>query len=150
MANNNRKTMSYFDTNIQKGGENFLLNKSVQEIQKDARKRIFKDMVFGNVDYSKHGKYFMDARFLELLINASEEELQKHYLLFNAISMFDLANPGTNRVPQLVRSESELFTTFNWINYYLKMVRDTGFNISYLPEMSLKISQFKNEFGNNY
>ena len=147
---NNRKVMSYFDTNVQKGGEDFLLGKSVQEIQKDAKKRIFKDMVFGNIDYSKYGKYFMDARFLQLLINTSEEEMIKHQLLFAAISGFDLANPGINRVPQLISTESQLYSVFYCINSYLIMVRDNDFNISCLPELSLKIYQYRNEFGNNY
>lgn len=145
-----RKVMSYFDMNIQKSGDGFLLNKSVTEIQKDARKRIFKDMVFGNIDYAKYGSYFMNARFLEQLIIVSEEEMEKHGLLHQGARLLDIMYPGTPKVPQLMIVESKLFTTFYHINYYLKCVRDFGYDISFLPELTMKIYEFRNEFGNNY
>ena len=89
---------NYFEMNIQKKGEDFLDAKSIDEIQRDAKKRIFQDMAFGNIDYEKYGRYFMEPRFLEQLIVTAFDEMENHRVKYTALKAFDNANPGDIRV----------------------------------------------------
>ena len=69
---------NYFSQSIEKMGENFLAQKTTDMIRRDAKNRIFKDIVNGSIDYTKYGRYFMDSRFLNQLISTAEEELNIH------------------------------------------------------------------------
>lgn len=133
---------SYFDMAIQKDGEDFLDSKSANEIVKDAKKRIFKDMAYGNINYEKYGRYFTEARFLDQLLAVAEDEMYNHQTMWQALTMLDQNNPGNIRTITLCNKENRLATAYGIIYTCLKYVKDTGYNISVLPNLTSQIYQF--------
>ena len=101
------KKMNYFQTNIQRFGEDFLDFKKAEEIQRDC-KFIVKDMVQGNIDYEKHGMYFMEPRFLEQLIIKSEIDSQKHNLKQMALYEFSIKYHNIEAT-QLAQIKAKMF-----------------------------------------
>lgn len=140
---------NYFEMNIQKKGEDFLDSKSIDEIQRDAKKRIFQDMAFGNIDYEKYGRYFMEPRFLEQLIVTARDEMENHRVKYTALKEFDNAHPGDIRVVTICAVESRLVCAYETIYYYLKTVRDSGYNISCLTDLVAQIYQYRQDIVNN-
>ena len=124
------KKMNYFETNIQRFGEDFLDFKKAEEIQRDC-KFIFKDMVYGNIDYEKHGMYFMEPRFLEQLIIKSEIDSQKHNLKYMALYEFSIKY-NNMEASQLAAIEANMFYIMNTIHEQLLLVKYNNYNISYL------------------
>lgn len=124
------KKMNYFESNIQKFGQDFLDFKRTEEIQRDC-KFIFRDMVFGNINYEKHGMYFMEPRFLEQLIIQSEIESRKHAIKFSALSEYNL-NHGDNLSVQLACIEQDMYMITSTIYNQLRLVKANNYDISYL------------------
>lgn len=140
---------SYFDMAVQKGGQDFLDTKSPDEIAKDAKRRIFKDMAYGNIDYEKYGRYFMEPQFVGQLISVAEEEVSNHQIKYLALAEYDRNHPGDPRIIGLISVESRLYSAYSIILTHLQYVRDTGYNISILPNMTSAIYQFAPDLANN-
>ena len=140
------KKMNYFQTNIQRFGEDFLDFKKAEEIQRDC-KFIFKDMVFGNIDYEKYGMYFMEPRFLEQLIIKSEIDAKKHNLKYIALHEFSIRYNNTDAA-QLAAIEANMFHIMNTINEQLLLVKYNNYNISYLTYLPSKLRDFRNTIKN--
>ena len=140
------KKMNYFQTNIQRFGEDFLDFKKAEEIQRDC-KFIFKDMVFGNIDYEKYGMYFMEPRFLEQLIIKSEIDSQKHNLKYMALYEFSIKY-NNMEASQLAAIEANMFYITNTIHEQLLLVKYNNYNISYLTYLPSKLRDFRNTIKN--
>ena len=140
------KKMNYFQTNIQRFGEDFLDFKKAEEIQRDC-KFIFKDMVFGNIDYEKYGMYFMEPRFLEQLIIKSEIDSQKHNLKYMALYEFSIKY-NNMEASQLAAIEANMFYITNTIHEQLLLVKYNNYNISYLTYLPSKLRDYRNTIKN--
>lgn len=140
------KKMNYFETNIQRFGEDFLDFKKAEEIQRDC-KFIFKDMVYGNIDYEKHGMYFMEPRFLEQLIIKSEIDSQKHNLKYMALYEFSIKY-NNMEASQLAAIEANMFYIMNTIHEQLLLVKYNNYNISYLTYLPSKLRDYRNTIKN--
>ena len=143
----NRK--NYFETNIQRFGDDFLDCKKVEEIQRDS-KFIFRDMVYGNINYEKHGIYFMDPRFLEQLIIVSSIEAKKHDIKFRALAEFDTRYPGDQMASQLVYIENGMRIIMETLYNYLNMVKKDNYNIAYLTQIPAILISYKKILRDNY
>ena len=141
---------NYFSQSIEKMGENFLAQKPTDMIRRDAKNRIFKDIVNGNIDYTKYGRYFMDSRFLNQLISTAEEELNIHRVQRMALEFYDFNFPGYPLVIELVKRERVIEYVLDMIYNYLKLVRDSNFDVGYLPQLTMKICKYKNDFSKYY
>ena len=139
---------SYFDMMVQKEGEDFLDRKTADELVRDAKRRIFKDMAYGNIDYEKHGRYFMEPRFLDQLLCVAEDEANNHQKYWQALVMLDSTCPGDLRTVTLCSKENRLATVYGIIYTHLKCVKDMGYNISVLPNMTSQIYQFAQDLAN--
>ena len=51
------KRENYFEMNLRDHDENFINNRSTQDLQRDAKKRIFKDMIYGSIDYEVYSVF---------------------------------------------------------------------------------------------
>lgn len=138
-----KQRQSYFDQAVRDLGENFLSFKDVTTIQRDAKKRIFKDMAFGNINYEKYGIYFMDPRFIDNLIIAAEDEMTNHMYKAQSLYMFDMANPGIQKVIALQAFEARLWSAFTIIWQHMSYIKNTNYSdISQLPNLTFAISQY--------
>lgn len=141
---------SYFDRQCQSKGKDFLNMKSPGEIQKDARKCIFKDMAFGNIDYEKYGSYFMDATFLEQLIVVAYDEMENHRIKYTALKDLDIKMPGDQRIVSLCSLEARLTQAFEIIHMYLSTVKASDYNIACLPDLVNQLYQFRQDIALAY
>lgn len=130
---------NYFTRNVQQFGDDFLVQKTAQDLQRDAKNRIFKDMVYGNIDYTVFGKYYLDGRFLNQLIVTAEEELVIHQVYREALQYYDINVPGNIKVRDILMKEINVEAVLNSMVSTLHLVRDTN-NIGYLPGFSQSIS----------
>ena len=140
---------NYFETNIQRFGVDFLDYKKVEEIQRDS-KFIFRDMVYGNINYEKYGIYFMDPRFLEQLIIVSSIESKKHDIKFRALAEFDNKYPGDQITSQLVCIENGMKVIMETLYNYLSMVKKDNYNIAYLTNIPAILISYKKILRDNY
>ena len=140
---------NYFETNIQRFGVDFLDYKKVEEIQRDS-KFIFRDIVFGNINYEKYGIYFMDPRFLEQLIIVSSIESKKHDIKFRALAEFDNKYPGDQITSQLVCIENGMKVIMETLYNYLSMVKKDNYNIAYLTNIPAILISYKKILRDNY
>ena len=103
MANPNQNN-NYFISNIRRWNrEDFVCMMKPEQIQRDAKNRIFREMVQGKIDYSVYGKYFLEAKFMDNLIISAENELRNNTTILNALEFYDVYGPidsnvGVNRV----------------------------------------------------
>jgi len=143
-----RRQNSYFDQGVQTGGQDFIDHKTVQDLQRDAKKRIFKDLAYGNVSFEKYGCYFMDVRFMEQLIIAADEELRNHNIYCNALSLLDFTYPGEQYVIALKTKEARLVSAYAILQNSLRAVRDSGYNISALTCLASALGPYKYDLSN--
>ena len=157
-TNNAQKANNYFSINIQKYGENFIAQKSPQDIQRDAKKKIFKDMVFGNIDYDTYGQYFTDANFLDNLITVAMIERAVHEVTGKALYDYSLNYNGNPEVPsdyialatqKSVQHQHTSFVLGTLLGAFLT-IKNTGMNISCLPSITTAVYPFKREFSEFY
>ena len=137
------KRENYFEMNLKDHDENFINNKSVQDIQRDAKKRIFKDMIYGNIDYEVFGNYFRIPNFLDALINVAKVECDKHNITAAALQKFhmDTANaPAYN----LYIQHANCAYVLNCILFDLEKVKMNNYDIKFLLDLQIQISTVPN------
>lgn len=72
--NNKRNNKpSYFRENVSRFGENFIETKSAYDLERDT-KRIFRDLLYGNINFDVDGKYFYNVKVVEACLRSSYEE----------------------------------------------------------------------------
>ena len=139
-----KNKQNYFDQTIRQYGDDFIMCLTPDNIQRSAKKRIFREMIQGHIDYSVYGKYFQDPKFLENLLIAAWDELKVNTLLLNALTEYDYNHPGDNytitqkgRYTRLVYVYNVLYTALNNVKYY-------GYNVGYLSSLSSVLYQDRN------
>ena len=132
---------NYFETNIAKYGENFIFNKSATDIQKDALKRIFKDMIYGNIDYAKFGKFFQIPTFVDNLIAVARSEAEIQYTTYSALCLWH-RNTGDQNA--LVRAEMHYnaFWCLSNIERCLSIEKAYNYDIQYLTQLTTQLAAF--------
>lgn len=157
VSNNAQKANNYFSINIQKFGENFLAQKSAQDIQRDAKKKIFKDMVFGNIDYDTYGKYYIDSNFLDNLITVAMIECKVHDTTWRALYEYTLNHSGdpqfTDQIAIANQKRIQHQNTANALNTLLGAfltIKNTNMSISCLPGVSMALYPFRRDFSEFY
>lgn len=128
------KRDSYIKQMEQQRGEEWVITLTPDQIQRQA-KRIVKDMVLGNIDYTAHGKYFYDAKFMENLIIGLSNELEINTLNYNSCRFFYQYYPTTPNLGSHIAHLEALGTIYVTILQKLNAVKDSG-NIGYLADTS--------------
>lgn len=146
--NNNAPRENYFQQNIAKFGQNFIRSKSVKDIQKDAKRRLFKDMVYGNIDYDEYGIYFTDPQFIDNLIVVAHTLQEEHAVIANGLRL--MAGTGNAIASQLYVRHSNVAYVFSVIEYNLGMVKANNYDIRYLVNIVPATIQCRNDFSEIY
>ena len=141
---NNKPRQNYFDQTIRQYGEDFVYCLTPDNIQRSAKRRIFKEMVQGQIDYSIHGKYFSDPKFFENLLIASWDELQNNSILLSALREYDLHHPGDNRVIINVGRYNSLVYIFTVLYNKLYYMKQDNYNVGHLADISAQLYQYRN------
>ena len=141
---------NYFQDMEQKyqGNEGVWINLiTPQNIQRDAVKRIFKEMVNGGYNYENCGQYFLDSRFIENLIVAAGTKLEYYTLLSNAVNMFRGYSPSYPNIGAHLSHVQNLSYIYNVIYNTLVEVRNTH-NIAPLVEVFRLTYSYRNDINN--
>lgn len=141
----NKPRPNYFDQNIRQYGEDFLLTISPEKIQRDAKQRIFKEMIQGRIDYVAYNKYFTDSKFFENLLIASRDELQNNQLIATALELYDRSCPGNQLLIILKAKYQSLSYVYNVLYGALINVKTFGYNVGYLSDLSAILYQYRNQ-----
>lgn len=139
MAN---KQKSYIDKMINLFGENWIVATTSESIQRQGR-RIARDMAKGAIDYEKHGKYFLDGKFLENLIISFSNEYEVALLHYNALTFYHNAYPDVPNVTSLIYHDQVECYIFSLLIQKLNMVKCTG-NVGELYDIGGILSQYRN------
>lgn len=123
-------------------GENWIVALRPEDIQRSG-KRIVKEMVRGQFNYEEVGKYFLDGKFLDNLINAVDYELQVNSLYFNAVSFYAQYYPQIPNISVQINHLNALCYIYNVVLSRLQAVKSTG-NIGYLSDISALLNSYKN------
>ena len=67
-----------------------------------------------------------------------------------ALEFYDFNFPGYPLVIELVKRERVIEYVLDMIYNYLKLVRDSNFDVGYLPQLTMKICKYKNDFSKYY
>ena len=77
--------VNYIQNMKKQYGDNWINLLRPEDIQRSA-KRVFKEMIRNQIDYEKDGNWFNEAKFLDNLIIAAQNECR--YLLFSVLSRY--------------------------------------------------------------
>ncbi len=146
-------TNNYFTINKQKFGDDFIKRKSAQDIQRDAKKKIFKDMVFGNIDYDVDGMYYTDANFLDNLITTALTERDVHQVTAFALYDFAMFKGGDPLAPIAGQKSGSHQQTANALQCLLNTfvyIKDHDMDISCLPGVTLAVAPYRKAFAEFY
>ena len=138
-----KKKDNYFDINLRDHDNNFINNKSNLDIQKDAKKRIFKDMIYGNIDYDVYGAFFTNPNFVDILITTAGVESQKHHIQSAALDQFY----STSRDPiafNLANQHRNCAYALDCIKYDLEMTKNNNYDIKFLTELTIQLASAPN------
>lgn len=135
---------SWIDDQINRFGEDFIIRMNPETIQRQAKQRLFRDMVRGNIDYDKHGKYFADSKFLENLIIAAFNELQSNDAVLRALTFYDRYVPGDSIISQCIIRHHALCCIYKSILDRLNAVKYNDYNIGYLTDISMVLRGYRN------
>lgn len=147
-----QKRESYFEMNVRDYGEGFLRSRSAQDIQKDAKKRIFKDMIYNNIDYAKYGIYFQDPNFIDNLLTVAVTEFQKHAIEAEALKQYHFSTQDPIAY-QLYIQHYNVSYIFNVIRYDLEYVKAHDYDIAMLtvfPQHIAQVSTAKKDYTEFY
>jgi len=146
MQENNKRGMNYFDSMERRYQDavNFVIYLKPEQIQRSAKERIFREMVRGNVDYSEHGKYFQDEKFLENVLTAARDELSNNITIRNALVFQDTHMPGIQAVIALRARYEILCYIFNILVGKLEMVKLSD-DIGHLVDIPYILSGYRNQ-----
>ena len=148
--NNAQQRENYFQVNIKRYGENFIHTKSPKNLQFDAKKRLFKEMVYGNINYDEFGKYYTDPQFLDNLIAIATALFNEHVVIATALGEFAV-NHGNNPVAaQLQMIHSDTASVFEILISQFNAVKMTGYNIQYLMNIVTLCMQYRQNFSELY
>jgi len=133
---------NYFKQNIDKFGEQFVSLVTPEQIQGQV-KRIIKELVKGEIEFEKYGKYFLDLKLIDNLIIGIRSELDDYSLYSAAVTFYRMHYPNT---PNITIRENHLQTLcyiYQVILHKLELVRETQ-NIGYLSDTSALLYNYRN------
>lgn len=110
---NQRKRENYFDKGIKMGGENFLEEKTYNNLIRDAR-NVFRDIAYGNIDANKTIQYFTNPNFMSSLIDVSRQEVSEACVICMALDL----SISTKNSSGAVVEPSELAVKEKWHKRY--------------------------------
>lgn len=142
---NNSKQENYFSLNIEKYGDNFLATRPVSDIQRDARKKIFKDMIYGNIDYGIYGKYFQDITFLDNLIVQANSLAMRNQIIATALYNYQLTVYSDPTIRQIYQQYFNIYQIYAIISKYLSWVKYYG-NIQCLTQLPYEVYPYRNDY----
>lgn len=137
---------NYFTSSIRRfNTDDFITCLKPEQIQRSAKERIFREMVNGQIDYQKFGKYFLDSKFMDNIIIAAQNELTNNTCVSTALNLYDSMYPGNpdmsyNRIVYAQRANA-----FTYIIDRLGVSKNTE-NPSYLMDIHLRLGNLKNLF----
>jgi hypothetical protein len=143
MGKNNN---NYFAVSISRyGTEDFINLLRPEQIQRSAKEKIFREMIRGQIDYGKYGKYFLDTKFLENLIIAAENELRNNTVCFNALRFYDIHFPADQDVLYNMREANIKMIAYSTILQKLQALKYTS-DIGVLTDIQyvLSLQEYKN------
>ena len=133
---------NYFQNMINQYGENWIVALRPDDIQR-AGKRIVREMVRGNIDYEKFGKYYLDTKFLDNLIISCQNELEVNTLYYNALAFYRQYYPNTPNIVVQLNHLQSLGYIYNVIYNKLTNLKQTG-NIGILADTSALLYNYRN------
>ena len=122
---------------------NFITMLKPEMIQRSAKERIFREMVRGQINYSEHGQYFRDNKFLENTIIAAQDELNYNITLRDALVFYDFNCPGQQAVINARAKHENLVYVFNVLLNKLMEVKYTD-NIGALTDIQYVLGSYRN------
>ena len=137
------KRENYFEMNLRDHDENFIYNRSTQDLQRDAKKRIFKDMIYGNIDYEVFGSYFTIPNFVDALMNVAKVERDKHNITAVALQKFHMETADAAAYILSVQ-HSNCACVLNCILFNLEKVKMNNYDIKFLLDLQIQISTIPN------
>lgn len=145
-----KRQQNFFEQNIeqslrQNGDDNFILRMDPGQIQKFAKKRIFREMAYNQIDYEACSKYFLDPKFFENLLQAAYDELNNNIILARALAEYDLNHPGNNLIGILRAKYTNLEYIYTILYDRLLCVKQSGFNLGYLSDISAVLLPYRNQ-----
>jgi hypothetical protein len=132
---------NYIKNMINQYGENWIVALKPIDIQRSG-KRVFKEMVKGQIDYQELGNYFMDGKFTDNLIIAASNELEINTLLYNALYFYKQYNPQIPNISTQLNHLQILCHIYQTIYNKLNMVKQTS-NIGYLYDTSALLYSYR-------
>lgn len=132
----------YFEQMISQYGENWTIGVTPDGIQKSS-KRIFKEMSKGQIDYEKYGQNFLDAKVIDNLIIASQNELEINTLLYNAVVFYSNSFPQYPNIGAEITHLQSLCYIYNIFFNKLRLVKETG-NIGNLADIAALLYNVRN------
>jgi hypothetical protein len=129
------------------GDEYWVTAQTPNDIQKSARKRIFKEMVNGIYDYEKVGKYFKDPKILENITVAAFNELQTYALLYNAVGYYKTIYPDYPNIGLEFTHITNIYYIYNVIYNKLLELRATN-NLGVLFDIPMLLGPYRNDINN--
>ena len=134
---------NYFEFNIRKyNREDFIVLMKPEQIQRDAKNRIFREMIQGNINYEKYGSYYLDSKFLENIIISSENELMNSSIISEALKLYDINYPGNNLVIMNKNKYEQLVYIYNILYSKLSTIKYTQ-DISSLVDIQYILRDYR-------
>lgn len=133
---------NYFKQNIDKFGEQFVSLVTPEQIQGQV-KRIIKELVKGEIEFEKYGKYFLDLKLIDNLIIGIRSELDDYSLYSAAVTFYRIHYPNTPNITIRENHLQVLCYIYQVILHKLELVRNTQ-NIGYLSDTSALLYNYRN------
>lgn len=149
-SNNNNFRDNYFSINVSKYGNNFIKTKPAKDIQRDAKKKIFKDMVYGNINYDEYGSYFQDANFLDNLIAQANTLYIENMMVAQALYEYTMNHSGDANIERLRIRYFNASAVFSIIRDQLSNIKANNMDIQFLVNIAPMVYNLKNDFSELY
>lgn len=133
---------NYIQNMIAQYGENWIVALKPEDIQRSA-KRIFREMIRGQIDYQKEGKYFLDLKFTDNLIIAADNELEINTLYYNSVFIYRQYYPNDPLAGIQLTHLQALCYIYKIIHDKLSCVKQTA-NIGWLSDVSSVLFNYRN------
>ena len=134
--------VNYIQNMKKQYGDNWINLLRPEDIQRSA-KRVFKEMIRNQIDYEKDGNWFNEAKFLDNLIIAAQNELEINTLYYNAVTFYFQYYPDIPNISPQISHLEILCYVYNVILSKLSAVKVTG-NIGCLFDTSSLLYSYRN------
>lgn len=141
---NKKRGSAFFENFIREYGEDFL-NKVPPLTLTKKMHMLFKDMAYGNIDLEKHGKYFANPDFVQLICQEASKKRFYHGTHVNGNRMLQIYKPETEQYPMfpiMCKEDMQSFEAYCIISEQMNNLLNTG-NVEYLTVLANNIRPFK-------